>query len=55
VRRFMSNVRSLADRIVNWTAANARSFSYLLPDAAELVLYLALAAYFAVQLSQQQA
>jgi hypothetical protein len=49
----MSSLRSLADRIVNWTAANARSFSYLLPDTVEIALYLALAAYFAVQLQQQ--
>jgi hypothetical protein len=41
--------------MVNWIAANARSFSYLLPDALELALYLSLAAYFAVQLAQQQA
>jgi hypothetical protein len=49
----MSSVRSLADRIVSWIAANARSFSYLLPDAVELALYLGLAAYFAIQLQQQ--
>ena len=51
----MSNVTSLVDGIVNWTAANARWFSYLLPDAAEVMLYLAIAAYFAAQLSQHQA
>jgi hypothetical protein len=38
---------------MNWIAANARSFSYLLPDSIELVLYLSLAAYYAVQLQQQ--
>jgi hypothetical protein len=36
-----------------WTAANVRSFSYLLPDTVELALYLCLAAYFAIQLQQQ--
>jgi len=45
----------IVDRFVNWVASNARSFSYLLPDALELTLYLALAAYFAFQIAQQQA
>lgn len=49
----MSSVRSLADRIASWIAANARSFSYLLPDTVELALYLSLAAYYAIQLQQQ--
>ena len=49
----MSGARSLADRIVTWIATNARSFSYLLPDSVELMLYLGLAAYFALQLQQQ--
>jgi hypothetical protein len=48
----MSSTKSFADRIVSWTAANMR-FSYLLPDAVELLLYLALAAYFVTQLQQQ--
>jgi len=51
----MAGVRSVVDRMANWMALNARSFSYLLPDALELALYLSLAAYFAVQLAQQQA
>jgi hypothetical protein len=51
----MSGVRSVIDGIVNWLAANARSFSYLLPDSLELTLYLVLAAYLATQLAQQQA
>jgi len=50
----MSNVRSIIDRVVNWLAVNTRSFGYLLPDTLELVLYLGLAAYFTVQLAQQQ-
>jgi hypothetical protein len=50
----MSSVRTAIDNMVNWIAANARSFSYLLPDTLELVLYLGLAAYFAAQLAQQQ-
>jgi hypothetical protein len=50
----MSGVRPVIDRIVNWLAANARSFSYLLPDSLELGLYRVLAAYFAAQLAQQQ-
>jgi hypothetical protein len=41
--------------MVNWVAANARSFSYLLPDTLELALYLSLAIYFALQIAQQQA
>lgn len=51
----MSSVRPIIDGIVTWTAANARSFGDLLPDTLELVLYLSLAVYFAVQLAQQQA
>ena len=46
---------SLVDRLVNWTANNARSFSFALPDALELALYIGLAAYFAAQILQQQA
>jgi hypothetical protein len=46
----MSSVRSLADGIANWIAANLRSFSYLLPDTLELALYVGLAAYYAIQL-----
>jgi len=34
-------------------AANARSFSYLLPDSIELALYLTLAVYFAIQVGEQ--
>jgi hypothetical protein len=49
----MSSERSLADRIVNWIAANARSFGYLLPDTLEIALYICLAAYYAIQLQQQ--
>ena len=49
----MPSVRSLVDRIVNWIAANARSFSYLLPDPLEIALYICLAAYYAIQLQQQ--
>ena len=45
---------SLIDSLVDWIAVNARSFSYLLPDTLELALYLSLAAYFAVQIAQQQ-
>lgn len=46
---------SLVDRLVNWIATNARSFSFVLPDIMELALYLGLAAYFAAQILQQQA
>jgi hypothetical protein len=49
----MSSVRSLTARIVAWIVANARSFSYLLPDTLEIALYLCLAAYYAIQLQQQ--
>jgi hypothetical protein len=49
----MPSLRSLVDDVVKWTATNARSFSYLLPDSVELALYLCIAAYFAIQLQQQ--
>ena len=49
------NSISLVDRLVNWIATNARSFSFVLPDTLELALYLGLAAYFASQILQQQA
>ena len=45
----------VSDRFANWLSANVRSFSYLLPDALELALYLGLAAYFVLQIVQQQA
>jgi hypothetical protein len=51
----MSGFKSVVDGMVNWIAANARSFSYLLPDSVELALYLSLVGYFAVQMAQQQA
>jgi len=51
----MSSVRSIIDGIVNWVAINSKSFSYLLPDSIELALYIGLAAYFALQIAQQQA
>jgi hypothetical protein len=51
----MSSVRSIIDGLVNWLTANARSFSYLLPDTFEIALYLCLAAYYAAQFAQQQA
>jgi len=51
----MSGCGSLLDRVVNWLAANARSFSYLLPDVLELALYLGLAAYYAAQIASQSA
>jgi len=50
----MSSV-AVVDRLLNWIARNARSFSYVLPDTLELALYLGLAAYFTAQLLQQQA
>lgn len=50
---FMPNVRSRVDMIMNWIAANARSFSYLLPDTVELAVYFCLAAYYVVELAQQ--
>lgn len=49
------SIRSLVDSGVDWIALNARSFSYLLPDALEIALYLGLVAYFASQLAQAQA
>ena len=51
----MTSSRHRFGNIVEWIAANARSFSYLLPDTLELALYLGLLTYFAVQLAQQQA
>jgi hypothetical protein len=53
--RITSSLQSIVDGMVNWVAANARSFSYLLPDTLELALYLSLAIYFALQIAQQQA
>jgi len=50
----MSSAGAVIDGIMNWIAANARSFSYLLPDSLETALYLGLAAYFAAQVAQQQ-
>jgi len=49
----MGKFRLIFDRLVNWTAANIRSFSYLLPDSLELMLYLSLAVYFAIQVGEQ--
>ena len=54
-RNLVLTPKLIVDRFANWIAANARSFSYLLPDALELALYLGLAAYFASQIMQQQA
>jgi hypothetical protein len=43
----------MIDGLVNWVATNARSFSYILPDALEIALYLTLALYFAIRIGQQ--
>jgi hypothetical protein len=51
----MSSVRSIIAGLVNWVAANTKSFSYLLPDTLELALYLGLAAYYALQLHEASA
>jgi hypothetical protein len=50
----MSALKSVLNSGVDWIATNARSFSYLLPDALELALYLSLAAYFTGQVAQQR-
>jgi len=55
LRRQMFELKLKADSFVNVLAANARSFSYLLPDSLELALYLSFAAYLAFQIAQQQA
>ena len=49
----MASLGVVADGVVNWLAANARSFSYMLPDSVELLLYLTIALYFALQLQQK--
>jgi len=41
--------RSFVDKTVGWIAGNEILLSNLLPDTAELVLFLSLAAYFAIQ------
>jgi hypothetical protein len=48
-------LRSILDEAFKWLGANARSFSYLLPDSMELALYLILAAYFTAQFVTKQA
>jgi hypothetical protein len=50
----LMNCVSLVDRLVNWIATNARSFSFALPDTLELALYVGLAAYFAAQILRPQ-
>jgi hypothetical protein len=49
----MSAVKPVIESMVDWIATNARAFSYLLPDALELALYLSLAVYFAMQVAQE--
>jgi hypothetical protein len=51
----VSALKSIIDLLMSWLADNARSFSYMLPDAVELALYLGLAVYFGAQLVAQQA
>ena len=46
-QRFKS--RSIVDKTVGWKATNEILLSNLLPDTAELVLFLSLAAYFAIR------
>ncbi len=50
-----STARRLIAGTMRWVAANVRSFSYLLPDPLEMVLYVSLALYFAIAIMQQQA
>jgi hypothetical protein len=49
----LASINMRIDATVNWIAANARSFSYVLPDTLELMLYLGLVAYFAQHFAQQ--
>lgn len=49
----MLGLSDVFDGLMNWMATNARSFSYLLPDALEVALYLCLATYFATQFANQ--
>jgi hypothetical protein len=49
----MSTIRARIGEAMNWIAANARTFSYMLPDSLEIVFYIGLAIYFASELSQQ--
>jgi len=41
--------RSFVDKTVGWIASNEILLSNLLPDTAELVLFLSLAAYFVIR------
>jgi hypothetical protein len=52
--RFLK-VKGFVDNAVNWLGLNARSFSYLLPDALEITMYLFLVSYFVMQVGRQQA
>lgn len=49
------DLKIILDGAIEWLSANARSFSFMLPDALELALYVGLAAYFTAQLLAQQA
>jgi len=49
------NFSDFLDNAVTWLGLNARSFSYLLPDALEVTLYLFLVSYFLMQIGRQQA
>ena len=53
MKELMASIGAFADGVVNWLAANVRSFSYMLPDSLELLLYLSLALYFALQVQQK--
>jgi len=53
MKRFIASLSGITDGFVNWLAANARSFCYILPDSLELLLYLSLALYFALQFQQK--
>ncbi len=50
----MQIVKSLIDGIFTWMAANARSFSHMLPDSVEMALYLAIALYLGRQLAHHR-
>jgi len=48
----MPTIASLISKAMNWMAANARTFSYALPDSVEFLLYVAIGLYLAMEISQ---
>lgn len=49
----MPSIHARVGDMMNWLATSARTFGYMLPDSLELILYVSVAIYFGLEISQK--